>query len=515
MTKQLVQSAEAAAVPGPSAQNTGRPLGSRAANGAVWAIAGYAATRTARLASNLLLAMLLFPEAFGVMALVIVLIQGLNLLSDVGLRDSVIFHERGDDPRFLNTAWTIQIIRGFVLCGLACVLAWPMSLLYDASLAFLMPVAALVAVFRGFNSTAVFSANRRLHVRGLAILHIASTTTAIVVMIVWAYLSPTVWAMVGGSVAESVFYLIGSHVFLEHRRHRLCWDRSSRQSMFHFGKWIILSSATHFLAMRMDRLLLGTLVTLATLGVYSIALGLAAIPRVLIDRIGSMVLQPAFAETGRDDPTRFVERFMRAREIVLATGMLAVLAVVIISPMFFEALYDERYTDAAWIAQLVAIGVWVRVLDVPPAKALIARGSARAFSFTKVVHAVASIVGSIVGYVKAGVPGFILGNVCGSVAGHLVTIRVVRQLGLYIARSDARYCAIFAVGAAIAAGGPSLLSSTSGSLLQAQLICGTLAIAVVVACTFATWRRILALVRNRRRLPGSRPESEEATVFTN
>ena len=65
-----------------------------------------------RLVSNLILTRLLFPEAFGLMALVQVFIAGLNMFSDAGIRTAIIRHTRGDDPDFLNTAWTIQIIRG-------------------------------------------------------------------------------------------------------------------------------------------------------------------------------------------------------------------------------------------------------------------------------------------------------------------------------------------------------------------------------------------------------------------
>ena len=57
----------------------------------------------------------MLPEAFGIMALVNVLIQGLTMFSDVGIEPAIVQHRRGDEPRFYNTAWTVQILRGFVL----------------------------------------------------------------------------------------------------------------------------------------------------------------------------------------------------------------------------------------------------------------------------------------------------------------------------------------------------------------------------------------------------------------
>ena len=70
-----------------------------------------------RLGSNLILTRILFPEAFGLMALVQVVLAGTEMFSDFGIRGSIVQSSRGDDPVFLNTAWTVQIGRG-VLLGL-------------------------------------------------------------------------------------------------------------------------------------------------------------------------------------------------------------------------------------------------------------------------------------------------------------------------------------------------------------------------------------------------------------
>ena len=89
-----------------------------------------------QLGSNLVLTRLLFPEAFGMMALVFVFIGALNLMSDVGLLPSIIRSERGDTPEFLQTAWTIKVVRGFWIAGLAIVFAWPYAKFYDYDILF-------------------------------------------------------------------------------------------------------------------------------------------------------------------------------------------------------------------------------------------------------------------------------------------------------------------------------------------------------------------------------------------
>ena len=74
-------------------------------------VGGHAATQAIRLVSNLILSRLLFPEAFGLAALVSILIVGMAMLSDVGVEQSVIQNPRGDDIHFLNTAWVLHLVR--------------------------------------------------------------------------------------------------------------------------------------------------------------------------------------------------------------------------------------------------------------------------------------------------------------------------------------------------------------------------------------------------------------------
>src|SRR5688572_30143338 len=89
-------------------------LRSQAIRGSIWTFAGYGASQVIRLASNLILARLLFPDVFGLMALVNVFIGGLAMFSDIGIGPAIIQNKRGNERTFLNTAWTIQIGRGLM-----------------------------------------------------------------------------------------------------------------------------------------------------------------------------------------------------------------------------------------------------------------------------------------------------------------------------------------------------------------------------------------------------------------
>ena len=81
----------------------------------IWTIAGFGFSQVIRLGSNLALTRILVPELFGMMAIVTAIRLGIYMCSEIGLKVSVIRHENGEEPGFLNTAWTMQVIRGGLL----------------------------------------------------------------------------------------------------------------------------------------------------------------------------------------------------------------------------------------------------------------------------------------------------------------------------------------------------------------------------------------------------------------
>ena len=98
------------------------PFEGRAERGALWVVVGYGGAQLIRLLGNLILTRLLFEEAFGVMALMSTVLQGLELFSDIGIGPSLIQNERQDDS-FVNTAWTMQAARGVAIWLVACAVA--------------------------------------------------------------------------------------------------------------------------------------------------------------------------------------------------------------------------------------------------------------------------------------------------------------------------------------------------------------------------------------------------------
>ena len=135
----------------------------KAAVGAVWTVLGMGGGSIVRLLSSLVVTRLLLEEHFGLIALVNTFIAGLHLLSDIGIGQAIVQNKR-DDPDFVNTVWTINVIRGVLLFLIATACAGPYAAFYEQPiLAPLVRVAAISALFDGFLSASFFTQSRRLN----------------------------------------------------------------------------------------------------------------------------------------------------------------------------------------------------------------------------------------------------------------------------------------------------------------------------------------------------------------
>jgi O-antigen/teichoic acid export membrane protein len=346
-----------------------------AIRGAVWTIASYGASQLLRFGSNLILTRLLEPKLFGLMALIYIFIIGVNLFSDVGLGPSIIQNKRGDDPTFLNTAWTMQVIRGFGLWFCILAIAGPVAKFYgEPQLLWLLPIVGLTTIFNGFNSTALFTLNRHMAIGKLAVFELGIQVISLAVMNTWAWFSPNVWAIVAGSLTGDIVRLVWSHRLNREVPNHFNWDREAVNAILSFGKWIFISTAITFLAEQIDRLMLGKLLSFELLGVYGIAFTLADMPRQILAAIVHKVMFPALSKLSDLPRDTFRTKLLQNRWPILVSLVLGLTILVSFGDLLILVLYDNRYTQASWMLPLLALGIWPRILAQTIDAALLALG---------------------------------------------------------------------------------------------------------------------------------------------
>ncbi|MCE5990333.1 oligosaccharide flippase family protein [Pseudomonas sp. NY15349] len=343
-------------------------LRKRALRAGSWNLVAQVASQVMRLGGNLVMARLLLPEMFGVMVIATTVSVLLHLLSDVGLRQNIIQSHRGDDPHFLNTAWTVQIIRGFVLFALTLLLAlgawlaqlaelWPAGSTYaEPVLPMVLAATGLSAVIWGFQSTKIDVAVRTFQQKRVVLVDLASQLVGLVVMLVLGYLTHSVWALVIAGLVSALAWTLLGHTALKGHSNRLQWDRSALNELIVFGRWILLSSMVGVLAMYGDRMWFGASMTAAQLGVYSIAvLILGAVQTALMKIFGAVAL-PAFSEAARaDDKERLKALYHRFRLLVDLLVLFICGGFLTASPLLISWMYDDRYREAGPMLAILSL----------------------------------------------------------------------------------------------------------------------------------------------------------------
>jgi O-antigen/teichoic acid export membrane protein len=335
-----------------------------------WSVAGNFASQFLRLASNLVVTRILMPEAFGLMVIVTTVYVGISMFSDLGIRESIIRTARVANPRFLGTAWIVQILRGLFITVLISLIAlglwaaqmahWlaPGSVYGDPLLAPLIAVTGLCATVQGFESLSVFQAERDMTARRVVALELLSHTITVVLTIAAAWLTGSVWGLVFGTLAGTVIKTALSHVMLPRPALQLRFCRESARGLMRFGKWIMLSSIIGFLASNGEKLILGTTMAVATFGVFAIASNLQSaivgVYSVINARVTYPLLNATDRELNRAAATNTYRRAQRLIDVVL--GLIAG-GVAVAAPWIVTVLYDARYVEAGWMLQALAVGL--------------------------------------------------------------------------------------------------------------------------------------------------------------
>ncbi len=467
--------AEAAANASPEA---GEAFKKAAWRGSTITLAGQGASAVIRVGANLVITRLLVPEHFGVMALVNVFLMGLHFFSDIGVGPNIIQSPRGDEPAFLNTAWTVQVIRGLTLWICSCLIAWPLARFYgNSDLLYLIPVAGFSAVLGGFESTRLFTQNRHLAFLRVNALDLIAQVASVVVMIVSAYFLRSVWSLVISGLVSSLLRTVLSHTILPGHQDRFGWEPEARASLFSFGRWIFVSTAITFLSSQSDRLVLGKLVTVEELGFYAIAANLAAMPAQVIYQVTQKVFYPLLATALRNE-THDAASILRSRARLLLLLAPAIALGIAMAPPVVSLMYDPRYTRVGGLTSLLSIGTWLGTVASSYAIMLLAAGHPKELSFGYALKVALFLGGAFVVAPRWGTAGLALLVALSELGFYVVVMFGVRaRLALIDLRADLGTTAIGAAAVGAFLGIHALVVRVTGAPIVALAVVSVLGLA--------------------------------------
>ncbi len=408
-----------------------------------WITLTYIAQQFLRLFSNIVLAWLLAPALLGTMLLINTLRTGGELLTDVGVGQSIVNNRRGNEPAFYNTAWTIQIVRGLILFVLAMLLTVPIARGYDnPELLILLPAVAPVFILTGLTSPSRFLLQKRLEVRKLALFDLGSAVFGALVQIALAYYMPTIWALIWGLLIGTAVPAAASFFLIDWRSHRLRWEGEAVRAILHFGKWIFLSSLIYFLAMNFDRLYFASAVSLTLLGIYGIARTFADTVTQFFQRVGSLLIFPKVSATAQ----RGYDLQRAIRPVRLATLLLAAVGLafgIAIADIFVYFVYDPRYHAAGLILAILLFGSWFGILAAIADAMMMGVGKPAGVAFSNAGKLAVIVVALTWVLPRYGMNAALFAFVFADAARYAMLAWQKRSVGLSFLRQDAALTILF------------------------------------------------------------------------
>jgi O-antigen/teichoic acid export membrane protein len=417
-------------------------LKQRLLRSSLWTLAGYGANQALRLGGNLILTRLLFPEAFGMMAIIQAVIYGVWMLTDVGIGPSIVQKARGNEPDFLNTAWTVQIVRGFIIWLGLCMLAWPLARLYgEPALFAMLLVVGLSSVISGFNSTKLFTAQRNIEAARVSQIDVATYAIGLIGTIVLAWQLQTVWSLVWGSLITTFLKMLASHFMLHGIRNQFCWERDALNHLVGFGRWILLSSALTFLSVEGARLLIGAVLDMRQVALFTLASTLNLMLWQVIQHLAGNIFFPVYAEVHRSDPNKLRALLFKVRLMLIVPSWLLAFLFVFQGSALMELLYDERYHASGVMLEWLAVGSLVECIWRSYYGVLLALGKVATMTMLTAINVVLQFSGIYVGFHYGGELGVVIGISLSIWAMYPLQAYAMARNGLWQPRLDVLFLA--------------------------------------------------------------------------
>lgn len=309
------------------------------------------AFRLLGLINTMVLARLLTPEDFGIVAISMALIGILDSFFDFGFGLALIKNQNATREDY-DVAWSLRLAN-MVLFGLSIALLSPLVAMYSdtpETIAISL-VLALSIVMRGLENIGTVDFQKDLEFSSVFKLQVLSKTLSIATTILLAVLLQTYWAIIIGFLT-SAFYTVSFSYLLSPFRPRLLFKGIG--GIWNFSKWVLLTNMARQLFYSLDKLLLSGLVSKAQLGFYNVSGSLASIVTVeLLSPIGS-ALMPGFAKL-QGDRQRLQAAFVQSLAVLFAVILPAGVGVWLIAPELVRVILGSQWHDAAKLVALFGI----------------------------------------------------------------------------------------------------------------------------------------------------------------
>lgn len=327
------------------------PIGHRIARGAGWMILLRLSDRLLGILSFSILARLLVPEHFGLVALAGSLIGFVELFTEMSVEVTLV-RDPHIDRRLYDTAWTLKIIRAFVLGVLFILCAKPASWFFnEARLETVIYALALAGLLQAVENIGVIEFRKFLAFNKEFQYAFLTRILSFPVAILLAYQWRSYWALIGGMLAQRAIQAGLGYIM---HSYRPWFSLEGMGVLLHVSKWMALQSCAYGLRMRAPAIVLGRLANVTTVGYFDVAYEMASLATSELRAPIARVLLPGFA-TLSADLNRMKKGFLDAYGVLVLLGLPIPITLAFCAPSIVRILLGDHWLPAVPVVQILAL----------------------------------------------------------------------------------------------------------------------------------------------------------------
>lgn len=307
--------------------------------------------RSIGLVSTVILARVLTPADFGLVAIAMTVVALIELMSAFGF-DTALIQRQQVDRRHYDTAWTFNVLFGVTSSLLLLVLAYPAAHFYnDDRLVAILVALSISPLAQGFENIGTVAFRKELNFRKEFAYMFSKRLAAFLVTISFALYFRSFWALVLGTITGKLFSL-----WISYRLHpfRPRLSLAASHDLLRFSKWLFLSNLVLFLQTRADGFILGRTVGSHVLGLYTMASEIAIMPATELVAPINRAAFPLYARLAPGLPA-FRKKFRDVFGIICLVGIPAAVGVVSVAPVLVPVMLGSQWLEAIPLLQLFAI----------------------------------------------------------------------------------------------------------------------------------------------------------------
>jgi lipopolysaccharide exporter len=333
--------------------------------------------RSIGLISILILARLLVPADFGLVAMASVIIAFLTLLSAFGF-DMALIQNRTAERRHYDTAWTFNVLAGVFTATILLLLSIPASHFFrEPRLVAVIMVLALGPLVGGLENIGVVAFRKELTFDREFRFLISKKLAGFFVTVGCAFALRSYWALVAGIVTGRFLGVVLSYLVHPYRPKL---SLAAGRELLNFSKWLLLNNFISFFYLRSADFIVGRVAGARALGLYDIAYEISNLPTTELIAPINRAIFPGYAQMSADHTT-LRQGFLKVISVVALLALPAATGIAATAELLVKVALGENWADAAPVIQILAFYGAITALETNTYYVHMALGNVRAFTF--------------------------------------------------------------------------------------------------------------------------------------